>query len=362
MKKKLAILAGALLSALFTAPVVAQDHGYDNQSNHERYDKHHREHSRVLKVGLWGDQFYADDLAQRARMAQQTIDSMNAHDLDFTLYAGDTKNGHSMCTDAAIGQDVVDRFNRLNAPTVYALGDNEWTDCHRTSNGSYDPLERLSFLRQVFFSDNKSQGRHPLKLRRQGSLGGAYSGNSRFVRNDVEFVALTLPGSNNNFVATADECQNKSDRSQAACAAATQEYRARNAANIEWLKTAFVQARRQHYAGVAIVIQADIYAPIDLADGGYQDDFLPSLDDKNGYTDFFKTLFAETHDFDGQVLLINGDSHYFRIDKAMYDPSGRLTANFTRVEVFGESDNSWIEMFVDPTSPDVFLFRPVVLQ
>ncbi|MGB7754848.1 MAG: hypothetical protein WBL23_02140 [Salinisphaera sp.] len=347
-------------------PALAHNHGDDEHAgaHHEeaRAQAHHHEGGQLLKVALWGDQFYAKDPVQRERMARQTIKSMNSHDLDFTLYAGDTKNGSSLCTDAMIGRDVVDRFNQLRAPTIYALGDNEWTDCHRTAAGGYDPLERLSYLRQVFFSQNKSQGRHPIKLERQGALGAPYSENSRFVRDDVEFVALDVPGSNNNLVATAHECHKKSNRTQAACDAATQEYRARNKADIAWLKSSFARARKNHYAGIAIVIQADIYAPFDLADGGYQDNFLPQLDASNGYTDFFKTLVQETHNFDGQVLLIHGDSHYYRIDKAMYDPNGQLTANFTRVEVFGDTDNSWIEMLVDPNSRNVFLFRPVILQ
>lgn len=357
MLRNIAPLIIGACAILGTLSAFAQD------NEHERYEgAHHSEEHRPLKIGLWGDQFYADDLNQRTRMAQQTIDSMNAHHLDFTLYAGDTKNGHSLCTDSAIGQDVVDRFNSLHMPTVYTLGDNEWTDCHRTSNGSYDPLERLAYLRMVFFNKNKSQGPHPIRVMRQGGLGQAYSENSRFVRRNVEFVALNVPGSNNNLVATAKECTKKSNRTQTDCDAASAEYRARNTANIEWLKDAFAQARKKHYAGVVVLIQADIYAPFELADGGYQDNFLPQLNSSNGYTDFFTALVKETHNFNGQVLLIHGDSHYFRIDKAMYEPDGRLTRNFTRIEVFGNVDNSWVEMTVNPNSPEVFTFKPVIVH
>ena len=354
MFKEFTIALFGACFALGATTTMAREHG-----------PHHGDHGhdlRTLKVGLWGDQFYADDAARREQMTTQTINSMNSHHLAFTLYAGDTKNGHSECTDAAIGADVVARFDRLDAPTLYSLGDNEWTDCHRTSNGSYDPLERLSYLRNVFFSKNESQGRHPLKVTRQGPLGQAYSENSRFVRSNVEFVAVHVPGSNNNLVATESQCAKKSNRTQADCDAATAEYVARNAADTEWLKDAFTEARENHYAGVAIVIQADIYFPFELSDGGYAEDFLPQLDANNGYTDFFNTLIEETQSFDGQVVLIHGDSHYFKIDKAMYDADGRLTANFTRVEVFGESDNSWVEMTVDPTSRDVFAFQPVVIR
>ena len=88
---------------------------------------------------------------------------------------------------------------------------------------------------------------------------------------------------------------------------------------------------------------------------------MPTLDENNGYADFFNTLVAETHNFAGQVVLVHGDSHYFKMDKAMVDADGRITPNFTRIEVFGSEDNSWVEMTVDPSSDNVFSFQPVVL-
>lgn len=342
-----AVLTAILcITASFSASADADDHGGKKD---------------VLTVALWGDEFYSDDPTVKADMIDQTITSMNKHGLDFTIFAGDTKNGSSLCTDQAIGQDVIDIFNRLKAPTLYALGDNEWTDCHRTNNGSYDPIERLNYLRMTFFNKTTTQGKHPIKVERQGALGQAYSENSRFVRSNVEFVALNVPGSNNNLVATDKQCFNKSNRTQTDCDAATAEYQARNTQNVAWLKESFEKARTHHYAGILIVIQADVYFPVELSDGGYTDTFLPTLNADNGYTDFFNTLVEETHNYSGQVLLVHGDSHYFKLDKAMVNADGRITPNFTRVEVFGSADNSWVEMTVDPDSENVFSFKPVVL-
>ncbi|SEQ75777.1 hypothetical protein SAMN03080615_02651 [Amphritea atlantica] len=321
-----------------------------------------QERAETLKVGLWGDQFYSKDAAEKAQRTSQTIESMNAHKLNFTMYAGDTKNGSSECSDKAIGDDIISVYNRLDMPTLYTLGDNEWTDCHRTSNGAYDPLERLSFLRKTFFNKATTQGKSPIAVERQGELGEAYSENSRFVASNVEFVALAVTGSNNNLVVTEKQCTKKSKRSAEDCAAASEEYKARNAKNIEWLKESFAKAKQDQLAGIAIIIQADIFFPFELSDGGYEDDFMTSLDDKNGFTDFFKTLISETQSYDGQVVLINGDSHFFKMDKPMYNPNGQLTANFTRVQVFGEEDNSWIEMTVNPASETVFTFSPVMLN
>ena len=319
-------------------------------------------HNAALKVALWGDEFYAEDPAVKTARIDQTIQSMNDHKLDFTIFVGDTKNGSSLCTDQAIGQDPTDIFNRLEVPTLYSLGDNEWTDCHRTNNGGYDPLERLAYLRQVFFSKNRTQGEHPIGVERQGTLGEAYSENSRFVKANVAFVALHIPGSNNNLVATESQCTKKSLRTPADCAAATAEYVARNEMNIAWLKESFAKARTQHNAGILIAIQADIFFPFELSDGGYQENFLPQLDANNGYADFFHTLVEETQSFAGQVLLVHGDSHYFKTDKAMFNADGTLTDNFTRLEVFGNEDNSWVEMTVDPAADNVFSFEPVNLK
>lgn len=99
MKKMLTALT--LGASVIMGSTGAAAHGFDRDGwhHHERDRGHHH----VLKVGLWGDQFYADDLTRRALMAQQTIDSMNTHHLDFTLYAGDSKNGHSECTNQVIG-------------------------------------------------------------------------------------------------------------------------------------------------------------------------------------------------------------------------------------------------------------------
>jgi hypothetical protein len=342
------------LATMVTICLPCAAHAGDDNNGH---GNHH-----ILKVALWGDEFYSDDPDTKTAMINQTIASMNRHDLDFTIFAGDTKNGSTLCTDQAIGPDVAEIFSRLKAPTMYTLGDNEWTDCHRTSNGSYDPLERLGYLRMFFFSRDTTQGRHPIRVERQGAPGEAYSENSRFVRSNVEFVAINVPGSNNNLVATDTQCFKKSDRTLADCAAATAEYQARNLRNIAWLKDSFEKARASHNAGILIDIQADVYFPVELSDGGYADSFLPTLDANNGYTDFFNTLVEETHNYAGQVVLVHGDSHYFRMDKAMVDADGRITPNFTRIEVFGSADNSWVEMTVDPSSKNVFSFQPVVLR
>lgn len=345
--KTLFCIASLVGLCLFTQTPAAESNAHSSDS---------------FAVALWGDQFYSNDDELRDQRTQQTIDSMNAHDLAFTLYTGDTKAGHSECTDQAIGSDIQNIFNALTAPTIYSLGDNEWTDCHRTSNGGYDPLERLDYLRTFFFSTDQSQGKAPLSLTRQTKEGGTYSENSRFVTNEVMFVSLSIPGSNNNLVVTGKQCRKESKRTTNDCKAATEEYQARNAANIQWLTAAFQEAKANEHQGLVVLIQADIFFPFELSDGGFEDDFIPSLTSDNGYADFYKTLEHQTKSFKGEVLLVHGDSHYFKIDKPMYADDGRLQHNFTRVQVFGDRDNSWVKLTVSPGSDNLFMLTPVVLH
>ena len=123
----LALIAGSIASITPLATYADDKYGKDYEEEHTEKNKY-----KPLKVALWGDEFYNDDPAIKADQIDQTINSMNRRDLDFTIFVGDTKNGSSLCTDEAIGQAVIDIFNSLDAPTLYSLGDNEWTDCHRT--------------------------------------------------------------------------------------------------------------------------------------------------------------------------------------------------------------------------------------
>ena len=81
-----------------------------------------------------------------------------------------------------------------------------------------------------------------------------------------------------------------------------------------------------------------------------------------GYADFLVVLEAETLAFETPVVLANGDSHYFRIDKPMYGSlSGRRIENFMRVETFGAPDVHWVRVRVNPNDPNLFSFKQQIV-
>ena len=279
----------------------------------------------------------------------------------FVIHVGDIKEGNSRCDDNVYTVNR-DYFNSFTIPAIFVPGDNEWTDCHRITNGSYDPLERLAFLRATFYPNSFSLGRIKLPLTRQAG----YPENARWQVGPALFVTLNMPGSNNGFqnnVSAAGVPNPYVD-------AMNIEYATRNAANIAWLNAAFdLAASNSQIKGVFVAIQANAF-----------ERFLESGQTYtiSGYADFISTLRNRTVAFDKPVVLAHGDTHYFRIDRPMTgtypactgnnnnpctavavpaSPTDRID-NLLRAEVFAQNDVHWIQVTVDDSDPDLFSFSP----
>lgn len=304
-------------------------------------------------MGLWGDMPYAK--ADDAPHIPALIEDMNASDIAFSIYDGDIKDGSSECTDA-IYSDAITMFNSLKKPVIYVPGDNEWTDCHRTNNGGYDNLERLDHLRKTMFSSPESFGAEKMAVEHQAAPTEKFSENTRIERDGAMFVGLNVPGSNNNKVNDDKACTKKSARTPEQCSADNAEYAERDAANIAWMKDSFAKARSNGDKGVMIVVQGDVGFDIPET----EDDSEARMADKDGYAAFLDALIAETKGFDGQVVLVHGDTHYFKIDKPLPDATHML-ANFTRVQTFGSPNVHWLRVDVDATSRNVFTFSPMIV-
>jgi hypothetical protein len=302
--------------------------------------------------GLWGDLPYARVFD--GPKVPALIEDMNAAPLAFSVFDGDIKDGGTRCSDDQYTA-AIERFNQFEAPVVYVPGDNEWTDCHRTSDGGYNNRERLDHIRRVMFAKPESFGMRTMPLEHQGRPGEAYAENTRWTWGDAVFVTLNVPGSNNNKVNSDERCTSGSARTPADCAADNAEHIARNAANIDWLRRAFAEARREEARAVMVVFQAN--PGFDLIETPANERAAAGSD---GYTALVDALVAETEAFDGQVALVHGDTHYFRLDKPL---SGffNLLPNFTRLETFGSPNVDWVKVTADPRSRNYFVFEPMVV-
>ena len=289
--------------------------------------------AQPVSFGLIGDMPYS---AWERKNMPLLIEEMDGESLAFVTHNGDIKSGGSVCSDAVF-EDVFRVFQASKTPVIYVPGDNEWTDCHRRSNGRYDPQERLQKLRSLFFQGNNALGERPLPLTRQSDdpAFASYRENVRWEAGGAVFVGLNLPGSDNNFDGTTPH------------SGPVREFVQRSAANHAWLAQAFAMARANNRVGVMVVVQAN-----------------PKFDEANagrptpGYRDFLDQLRQETQAFAGQVVLVHGDTHWHQINQPMLDPTTRrVVKNFTRVETFGYPFFGWIKATVDATDPKVFRFE-----
>ncbi|CAN7350410.1 hypothetical protein [Polaromonas sp. LjRoot131] len=310
--------------------------------------------AQSFSFGLWGDMPYqkaGDDPKIPA-----LLKSINKSDIAFSIYDGDIKDGSSRCTDD-IYAAALTMFGELNKPVIYVPGDNEWTDCHRLNNGGYDGLERLAYLRKTMFPTTRSLGKRNLPLVHQAPLGEKFVENTRFAHKGIVFATLNVPGSNNNKILDEKDCTQKSARTAAQCEASNAEYLERDAANVRWMQEAFADAKARKARGLVLVIQAD---------PGFD---LPETEDKDesqapgvsGYRNFISNVITETEQFAGQVLLVHGDTHFFKVDKPLYSPT-KLLSNLTRLQTFGSPLIHWVRVTVEPKNPNVFTIRPVIVK
>jgi hypothetical protein len=282
-----------------------------------------------FEIALIGDAPYS---ALEERQYPNVIADINRSKAAFVIHDGDIQSSATPCTDEL----VIERrslYQTFRIPFVFVPGDNEWTDCHRTGS---DPLVRLARLRELMLATDFSLGQTVLKLERQSQSPkyATYRENVRWGYGPVLFVGMHLVGSNNNLGRTAQM---------------DQEFKARNQASLDWLRSSFALARQQNRSGIMLIMQAN---------PGFE---LPR-EQRTGFNDFLDALQPEVSQFAKPVVLVHGDSHYFRIDKPLVDASKKRVMNFMRVETFGPPDMHWVRATVDPSDPNLFRFEPIVVK
>ena len=310
--------------------------------------------AQPFSFGLWGDMPYAK--ADDEPKIPALIRSINQSDIAFSIYDGDIKDGSSKCT-ADIYYSALTMFAQMQKPVVYLPGDNEWTDCHRLNNGGYDGLERLSFIRKTMFGEPGSLGKRRMPLLHQGRPGEKFVENTRFSHGRIVFAGFNIPGSNNNKILDEKDCTNKSARTAAQCDASNAEYAERDAANVQWMQQSFQAAKDQNARGIVLVFQGD--PGFDLPETEDVDESkAPGV---SGYRNFINAVIAQTEQFSGQVLLVHGDTHFFKVYKPLYSPT-KVLANLTRLKTFGSPLIHWVRVTVDIKNPNVFTIQPVIVR
>jgi hypothetical protein len=264
-------------------------------------------------------------------------------------HLGDIKNGSTVCSDEYFAMIKSD-FDQFADPLVYTVGDNEWTDCHRPNNGSYNPLERLAKIRQVFFQrPGYTLGQDSVPVQSQADQD--IPEDVRWQRADVAFAAVDVVGSNDSLAPWTGNSAPTPEQ--------TAEVLARTAAVIQEMHDTFAEARTHHNKAVVLLLQADMFDPTVAA---------PAFADYYGFQPIVAAVARESLAFGGPVYLFNGDSHVYNSDKPLAAGSSWLSfygistpvPNLSRVTVDGSTNvDNYLRVTVHGGGPAVLTWEKV---
>jgi hypothetical protein len=253
----------------------------------------------------------------------RSIEKISTMDAEFVLHVGDIKGGGSPC-DESVYAHRAELYGQCALPFVVIVGDNEFNDCA-------DPMPSLGWFRKYFCADDNSLGQRTMPLERQSKVQPehTYPEQVRWSHEGVLFLGFNVVGSSNHFGAPED-------------------WKPRTAAGLAWLKAGFAKAKVDNAAAVVVAIHANPFSG-----KTYPECFAPIM----------TALEDEAHAFGKPVLLMHGDTHYFRWDVPFKSKDrGGVSTNLSRLEVFGSPNPHWVEIMVDPKSPQVFAIRPHYLE
>jgi hypothetical protein len=322
----------------------------------------------AFSYAVIGDRPYG--AAKYAEMPQ-LIAQINADPaVSLVIHLGDIEAGSKTgCLDSYFAS-IKGLFDTFEDPLVYTPGDNEWTDCHQylKSNGLNTPTERLQAVRDLFFPiPGQTLGLNPRHVTSQASEppNSAYVENVTWTQGNVVFATVNIQGSNNDLAPWFLDPATDMPANYLDYPTQAEEFAARAKADSTWIAEAFGRATRSNARGLVLAFQADMWDPAEPTWSGF-DNLVQQIG----------TLAAT---FGRPVLLLEGDSHVWRIDApfttgAVITPTATLFSalhpntpvapNVTRHVVDGSaSPSSYTRLTINPgRNKDLFTLTRVPLQ
>ena len=290
-----------------------------------------------ITIGVIGDMPYTKN------QQEDFLEFINALSADpkfnLVIHLGDIKGGDSPCSNEYM-RWVRDTFNAYAGALVYTPGDNEWTDCHEGQDPR-NPVERLNVLRELFFyNPGITLGQRPRQVLTQcmvKNLAPCLVENQVWLESGIVFGVVHVLGSNNGLdpwtqgVGTIAEQQ--------------KEFALRLAADLLWLEKIFALTKERQSDIVILGMHADMWNPNHSTDG---------------YSTIIQKLADLTREFGKPVLLLQGDTHKFKVDQPLIngDDLHGVTAsvpNLTRIVVQGGSRNfllEYLRITITPRHPN----------
>ena len=262
----------------------------------------------------------------------------------FIVYDGDLKGETEPCRDSLYDtrQQI---FDSSRKPVVLLPGGNDWASCGLAQAGSYDPVERLDFIRQLFFGDSRSLGQTPMNVIRESDVARfrPFRENVRWQTDGVAFIGLNAPAPNNHYLTAGGR---------------NGEFEDRSVANAFWLEHAVETARRSEMRAVVVILQGDPdFARYERRDRFAWLHFSRGDTSRDGFLELKRSLVKAAELFRGPVIVIHTSDtpipRGFRIDQPLRNDKGTVVANLTRIAIgLKKPQSQWLEVESD------FAWRP----
>jgi hypothetical protein len=285
---------------------------------------------RAFSFALIGDVPYSTLDIDRTRAVLAAIEPS----CRFIIHVGDFKASSDPCTNALLDERI-DLLRASALPLVFVPGDNDWSDCLKPDAGARRPFERLDYLRQHLFQEPRSIGVQAISLERQSASNPEHPvpENVRWVSDGVMFVTLNRPGGVDLRKFTNLESQTLSEL---------------YLANERWLRASFALAQQRGIKLMTVAAHANPYFENDRRSWR-------SRSKRDPHAKFRRLLGDLALSFNGQILFLHGDTHWFQTNQPLIDRYGDEVPNFTRVECFGTPfSSSWVQIRVTPNSAPQF--------
>jgi hypothetical protein len=283
--------------------------------------------------GVVGDGPYGEKALARF---PDLVSSIEASNIEFLIHLGDIKRGSAPCTDEMLTSRV-NAIDDIRRPTIFIPGDNDWTDCHRKKAGGYQPLERLSLLRDLAYPNiGVSLGTPNMPLDSQATSTGfeEFPEHQYWTKGNVSFVTLHVLGSDNGLAQFKGRTEVDDEEAVR-----------RIAASISWLDSSFATAKQSNSAAMVIAIHGNPFGMSKRRAKKY---------DIKPFAGLLAAIRTGATNLDKPVLLIHGDTHDFKFDQPVKDSSGRTITTIYRLEGIGSPDIGWVEVTVATGISDPF--------
>lgn len=251
---------------------------------------------------------------EQMQLQQSLLTKMDNSKYPFVTVYGDILSGSESCTDAMVLQRLGMYYMIKPNRVFYTPGDNEWTDCDREGKDfRYSELERLSFIRQ-FLQQLPLSPPKSWQYEQQTQL----IENAKWFYEGVQFGTIHMVSTQNGRVEIL-----KDDVEMA-----INEVNYRDEANIQWLHSIFLQAKKNNAKAVIIVSQADITKS--KYEGECTEENTQLCDP---FAKFTQALKHASSEFEKPVLFLHGDTNPYCFDKTFGE---KIAPNLWRLNAWGD--------------------------